>query len=66
MMTWSDIVRQMGPNPSLERLLKAAVKYKMTEEELTAQRDSWVRGEMGLGLDNGSPVFDTGHARTIH
>lgn len=66
MITWSEIVKQMGPNPSLERLLKAAVKYKMTDEELNAQRASWVKGEMGLGLDNGSPVFDVTISRTIH
>lgn len=66
MITWSDIVEQMGPNPSLERLLKVAVKYKMTDAELNAQRASWVKGEMGLGLDNGSPIFDVTVSRTVH
>lgn len=35
----------------LERLLEKARNHALTEEEIRAQRASWVRGEMGLGTD---------------
>jgi hypothetical protein len=35
----------------LAELLEAARSYKMTPEEREAQRQSWVRGEMGMGND---------------
>lgn len=36
----------------LEKLIEdARARGPMTDEELRAQRQSWVRGEMALGLD---------------
>lgn len=38
-------------NPTLNALLEKAKNHVMTEEEHEAQRQSWVRGEMGMGND---------------
>lgn len=38
-------------NPELVRLIEQARNHEMTEEERQAQRESWVRGEMGIGTD---------------
>ena len=40
------------PSPELLRLLKESAGREMTEEEIREQRESWVRGEMGLGPDD--------------
>ncbi|MEP3667731.1 MAG: hypothetical protein ABJN42_13485 [Roseibium sp.] len=37
--------------PTLEALIKEARGAPMTEAELQEQRESWLRGEMKLGLD---------------
>lgn len=40
------------PHPKLDALLKQAKAHRpMTPEEIEAQRQSWVRGEMGMGSD---------------
>lgn len=39
------IARQRTP---VEKLLEAAKGHVMTDEEIRAQRESWVRGEMGM------------------
>lgn len=41
-----------NPKPNLDALLAQAKAHRpMTPEEVEAQRQSWVRGEMGLGSD---------------
>ncbi len=35
----------------IERLLERARSHTLTEDEIAAQRASWVRGEMGFGTD---------------
>lgn len=35
----------------LEKLLEGARKCTMTPEEIEAQRQSWIRGEMAIGTD---------------
>jgi len=41
----------MTDRAKLDELLEAARNHEMTEEELKAQRESWVRGEMAIGSD---------------
>ncbi len=38
-------------DPTLAELLDAARRHVMTPEEIEAQRQSWVRGEMAIGTD---------------
>lgn len=38
-------------DPKLSELLERSKSHVMTEEEKEAQRQSWVRGEMGMGTD---------------
>lgn len=45
------IMRSSPPDPELDTMLDRAKANPPSEEELRAQRESWVRGEMGLGLD---------------
>ena len=47
-MTLSKIPK---PNPALQELLNSARRHVMTPEEIEAQRQSWVRGEMAMGTD---------------
>ena len=42
--------KEPKPDPTqLQQALEAAAKHEMTPEEIEAQRQSWVRGEMGMG-----------------
>jgi len=51
-------VKPIPVNPELDALLEAArAAPPMTEAELRAQRDSWVRGEMAIGLDRQEAAF---------
>jgi hypothetical protein len=43
--------KQIPINLELQKLLEEARKYPMSPEEVEAQRQSWVRGEMALGTD---------------
>lgn len=43
----------------LERLLEKARNHTLTEEEIRAQRESWVRGEMGIGSDRDEAMART-------
>lgn len=38
-------------NPELAALIEKTSHHEMTDEEKQAQRESWVRGEMGIGTD---------------
>ena len=56
-------------DPKLAKLLKRARErwLAMTpeeqEEELRAQRDSWVRGEMGIGNDRAEAEYRASHPK---
>jgi len=39
------------PRPELDRLIERARNHVMTEAEIQAQRESWVRGQVGMGND---------------
>jgi hypothetical protein len=41
-------VQEEAGGPTLDKLLESARKHEMTPEEKEAQRQSWVRGEMGI------------------
>lgn len=47
MTTWKEIVeaetKKLGHRSKLEKLLELARGYKMTEEEIKVQRESWAR-----------------------
>lgn len=53
--TWHQKVAalaiELGRTPTLAELLPLATKHNMSPEELRAQRDSYVRAEMGFGSD---------------
>lgn len=43
---------KLKPRDDLQELIKLALQRgPLTEEEVRQQRESWVRGEMGMGLD---------------
>jgi hypothetical protein len=44
----SEIPSTAGKQPTLDELLEKARHHVMTDEEKEAQRQSWVRGEMGI------------------
>lgn len=54
-LTWQQkvaaLTAQLGRAPVLDELLPLATKHRMSPEELRAQRDSFVRAEMGFGSD---------------
>jgi hypothetical protein len=39
------------PRPELDRLIERARGHVMTDAEIQAQRESWVRGQVGMGDD---------------
>lgn len=39
------------PDPELQALLEKIRDHVMTPEEREAQRESWARGELGIGTD---------------
>jgi hypothetical protein len=39
------------PRPELDRLIERARGHVMTDAEIQAQRESWVRGQVGMGND---------------
>lgn len=41
-------MKPLKDRPELTELLRKAAQHKMTPEEIEAQRQSWVRGEMAL------------------
>lgn len=44
--------------PGLDVLIaEAKARGPMTDEELRLQRESWVRGEMGIGLDQEEEAY---------
>lgn len=43
--------------PDLEVLIERSKRHPMTDEELAEQRQSWVRGEMAIGLDRREQEF---------
>ena len=47
------------------RLVKGRSDPRMTEAELQAQRDSWGRGEMALGLDRDEAEWQTQHRNPL-
>jgi hypothetical protein len=53
--TWSEKVstlrNELGREPILEELLKLAKTHTMTNDEIMAQRQSWVVAEMEFGSD---------------
>lgn len=48
-LTVGEIISRHYPEPALSDLLEKARTHVMTPEEKEAQRQSWVRGEMGMG-----------------
>lgn len=59
--TWqqrvSALAVELGRAPVLAELLPLAAKHRMTEAEIAAQRDSFVRAEMGFGSDADEAAF---------
>lgn len=59
--TWqqrvSALAVELGRAPVLAELLSLAAKHRMTEAEIAAQRDSFVRAEMGFGSDADEAAF---------
>jgi hypothetical protein len=60
--------RESAARPGLDELIEASKRRVATmapeerEAELRAQRESWVRGEMGIGLDRDEAEFRRGRA----
>jgi len=52
-----EAMNKVECNRELLELLEKARSHKMTEEEIAAQRDSWVRGEMGIGNDREEAAY---------
>jgi hypothetical protein len=52
-----EALARVERNREIDELLEKARAHQMTEEEIAAQRASWVRGEMGIGLDHEEAAY---------
>jgi hypothetical protein len=52
-----EALARVKRNREIDELLEKARAHQMTEEEIAEQRDSWVRGEMGIGLDGEEAAY---------
>ena len=54
---WVVLRAGVMPNKRLAALLDQARERPVTENELQEQRQSWVRGEMAIGLDRDEAAY---------
>lgn len=54
-------MKDIPVNPELAKLLEESRNHVMTDEERKAQRESWLRGEMGMGTDADEEEYKRQH-----